>query len=50
MKKAEHQKQVLQALKEEFRYDRRKTQILGFTRLELVEISRERKGLPLSKM
>ncbi len=49
MKKAEHQKQVLDALTEEFKKDRRKTQIFGFTRLELVEISRERKGLPLSK-
>ena len=50
MKKSEHQRQVLQALQEEFKKDRRKTQILGFTRLELVEISRERKGLPLSKL
>ncbi len=50
MKKSEHQKQVLEALTEEFKKDRRKTQILGFTRLELVEISRERKGLPLSKI
>ncbi len=50
MKKSEHQKQVLDALTEEFKKDRRKTQILGFTRLELVEISRERKGLPLSKI
>lgn len=50
MKKSEHQKQVLDALTVEFQKDRRKTQILGFTRLELVEISRERKGLPLSKL
>ncbi len=50
MKKNEHQKQVLDALTEEFKKDRRKTQIFGFTRLELVEISRERKGLPLSKI
>ncbi len=50
MKKSEHQKQVLDALTEEFKKDRRKTQIFGFTRLELVEISRERKGLPLSKI
>ena len=50
MKKSEHQKQVLYALNAEFKKDRRKTQILGFTRLELVEISRERKGLPLSKL
>lgn len=50
MKINEHQKQVLDALTEEFKKDRRKTQIFGFTRLELVEISRERKGLPLSKI
>lgn len=50
MKKREHQRQVLQALQEEFKKDRRKTHILGFTRLELVEISRERKGLPLSQL
>lgn len=50
MKKSEHQRQVLQALQEEFKKDRRKTQIYGFTRLELVEISRERKGPSLSKL
>ena len=50
MKKQEHQRQILQALQKEFKKDRRKTQIFGFTRLELVEISRERKGLPLSKL
>ena len=50
MKKDENQRQVLKALQSEFKKDRRKTQILGFTRLELVEIARERKGLPLSKL
>lgn len=50
MKQEAHQKQVLEALEQEFSAkDRRKVQILGFTRLGLVEISRERKGLPLSK-
>lgn len=50
MKKSENQRKVIQALQEEFKKDRRKTQIFGFTRLELVEISRERKGLSLSKL
>lgn len=50
MKQEQHQKQVLEALEQQFAaWDRRKTQIMGFTRLGLVEISRERKGLPLSK-
>lgn len=51
MKEQKHREQVLKALEEEFAAkDRRKADILGFTRLGLVEIARERKGLPLSKL
>lgn len=50
MKADQHRLQVLEALKQEFAAkDRRKTQVLGFTRLGLMELSRERKGKSLSK-
>ena len=44
-----HEQQVLEALKDEFAKDRHVTRIMGFTRLKLVEISRERRGASLSQ-
>ena len=47
MMKGQHQKNVLKVLKEALEYDRAKTEVLGISKLGLVEMTRERTGRPV---
>ncbi|MBO4888719.1 MAG: ribonuclease E/G [Firmicutes bacterium] len=47
MTKEENREQVLEQLRKEFRKDKRKVTVYGFTHLQLCEITREKMGRPL---
>lgn len=47
MHKKKHQKEILHILEEEFNKDKRKAEVLGMTKLGLVEVARRREKNPL---
>ena len=49
MKDPANQAQLISFLKEEAKKDRQKVTVFGLTKLGLMEMTRERRGLPLSK-